>query len=96
MAMCSPFLVVLSVEERRVLTARARSERAPYRAVLRARIMLAAAEGTPNAVIGRALGICDDTVGKWRARFFAEGLAGLKDRPRPGRQRTFVKPPRRR
>ena len=90
MAMCSPFQVVLAVEERRVLTARARSERAPYRAVLRARIVLAAAEGTPNAVIGRALGICDDTVRKWRARFCAEGLAGLKDRPRPGRRRTFA------
>jgi transposase len=91
MAMCSPFQVVLAAEERRVLTARARSERAPYRAVLRARIVLAAADGTPNAVIGRALGICDDTVRKWRARFCAEGLAGLKDRPRPGRQRTFAK-----
>ena len=91
MAMCSPFQVVLSVEERCELTARSRSERAPHRTVLRARIVLAAAEGTPNAVIARRLGICDDTVRKWRARFCATRLAGLKDRPRPGRQRTFAK-----
>jgi transposase len=91
MAMCSPFQVVLSAEERRVLTVRARSERAPHRDVLRARIVLAAAEGTPNAVIARRLGVCDDTVRKWRARFCAARLAGLADRPRPGRQRTFAK-----
>jgi transposase len=91
MAMCSPFQVVLSDEERRVLTARARSERAPHREVLRARIVLAAAEGTPNAVIAGELGLCDDTVRKWRARFCVARVAGLKDRPRPGRQRTFAK-----
>ncbi|HEX2297737.1 MAG TPA: IS630 family transposase, partial [Pseudonocardiaceae bacterium] len=91
MAMRSPLQVVLSAEERRVLTARARSGRAAHRDVLRARIVLAAAEDTPNAVIARELGVCDDTVRKWRARFCASRLAGLKDRPRPGRQRTFAK-----
>jgi hypothetical protein len=30
-------------------------------------------------------------VRKWRSRFCAEGLAGLADRTRPGRQRTFPK-----
>lgn len=91
MAMRSPFQVVLSAEERRVLTVRARSGRAAHRDVLRARIVLAAAEGTPNAEIARVLGLCDDTVRKWRARFCAARLAGLKDRPRPGRERTFAK-----
>jgi transposase len=91
MVMSSPFQVVLSAEERRVLTVRARSERAPHRDVLRARIVLAAAEGRPNAVIAGRLGVCDDTVRKWRARFCAARLAGLADRPRPGRQRTFAK-----
>ena len=91
MAMCSPFRIVLSAEERRVLTARARSGRAAHRDVLRARIVLAADAGTPNAVIARELGLCDDTVRKWRARFCAARVAGLKDRPRPGRQRSFAK-----
>ena len=74
-----------------MLTRRARSHRRPHRDVQRAAIVLAAAEGTTNAQIARRLGICEDTVRKWRARFCAEGLAGLTDRPRPGRQRTFAK-----
>jgi transposase len=89
MALESPYRVVLSAEERRTLTARARSGRAAHRDVLRARIVLAAAAGTANAQIARELGICMDTVRKWRSRFVDQRLAGLKDRPRPGRERTF-------
>src|SRR3954451_19859830 len=89
MAMCSPYRVVLSEYDRRVITARARSQRAAHRVVLRARIVLAAADGVANAEIARRLGICCDTVRKWRARFCAEGLAGLADRARPGHRRTF-------
>jgi transposase len=63
--------------------------RCAHRDVLRARIVLAAADGMTNAAIARRLGICDDTVRKWRARFCARGLPGLADRPRPGRRRTF-------
>jgi transposase len=91
MAMCSPYQVVLAAEERAVLTARARSERCAHRDVLRARIVLAAADSLANAAIARRLGLCCDTVRKWRARFCARRLAGLVDRPRPGRRRTFPK-----
>jgi transposase len=90
MAMQSPYRVVLTDADRRELTARARSERAAYREVLRARIVLAAADGTTNAAIAGRLGVCVDTVRKWRARFCARGLPGLADRPRPGRQRIFA------
>jgi transposase len=89
MATKSPYRVVLTDEDRRVLTKRARSQRRPHRDVQRAAIVLAAAEETTNAEIARRLGICCDTVRKWRARFCAEGLAGLADRARPGRRRTF-------
>ena len=89
MALESPYQVVLSDAERRTLTVRARSGRTAQRDVLRARIVLAAAAGTANAQIARALGICVDTVRKWRRRFVDQRLAGLKDRPRPGRERTF-------
>jgi len=89
MALESPYRVVLSAEERRTLTARPRSGRTAHRDVLRARIVLAAAAGTANAQIARELGICEDTVRKWRRRFVGQRLAGLKDRPRPGRKRTF-------
>jgi len=91
MTMTSPYQVVLSAEERAALTARARSERRAHREVLRARIVLTAADGRSNAEIARRLGICIDTVRKWRARFCARGLSGLADRPRPGRRRTFDK-----
>ena len=91
MAIASPYRVVVSDEDRAVLSTRARAGRAAHRDVLRARIVLAAADGTSNAQIARRLGICVDTVRKWRARFCARGLPGLADRPRPGRRRTFPK-----
>jgi transposase len=89
MAIQSPYPVVLTDSDRRVLTQRARGQRRPHRDVQRARIVLAAADGQTNAAIARRCGICVDTVRKWRARYCAEGLAGLADRPRPGRQRIF-------
>jgi len=89
MATSSPYQVVVTEEERAVLTKRVRSQRCAHRDVLRARIVLAAADGMTNAAIARRLGICDDTVRKWRARFCARGLPGLADRPRPGRRRIF-------
>ncbi|MDP9428445.1 MAG: helix-turn-helix domain-containing protein [Actinomycetota bacterium] len=91
MALTSPHRVVVTDTDRRVLAARSRSQRCAHREVLRARIVLAAAEDTSNAEIARRLGVCVDTVRKWRARFCARGLPGLADRPRPGRRRTFPK-----
>jgi transposase len=91
MAMNSPYRVVLTDVDRRELTRRSRSARRPHREVQRAAIVLAAAEGTANAAIARRLGVCVDTVRKWRARFCGRGLPGLADRPRPGRRRTFAK-----
>jgi transposase len=70
--------------------ARARSVRGAYRDRLRARIVLAAAAGTANAAIAADLGICVDTVRKWRRRFAAGRLAGLKDAPRSGRPPVFT------
>ena len=81
MAMHSPYRVVLTEQDRRVLTQRARAERCPHRDVQRAAIVLAAAEERSNAEIGRRLGVCEDTVRKWRARFCREGLPGLADGP---------------
>jgi transposase len=60
--------------------------------VLRARIVLAAAEGLGNDQIAAALSVGRDVVTLWRKRFFYERLAGLDERPRSGRPRAF--PPR--
>ena len=54
---------------------------------LRARIILACAEGEQSKVVAARLGIDPDTVGKWRRRF-AE-LEGLWDEPRSGTPRTI-------
>ena len=88
--MRSPYQIVLSEKETTVLTARARSVRGAYRDRLRARIVLAAAAGTANAAIAADLGVCADTVRKWRCRFAAGRLAGLKDSPRSGRPPVFT------
>ena len=70
--------------------ARARSVRSEYRDRLRARIVLAAAAGQANAAIAVQLDVHVDTVRKWRRRFAAAGLAGLKDAPRSGRPPVFT------
>ena len=88
--MPSPYQVVLSGEEQAVLAARARSVRSEHRDRLRAAIVLAAAAGQANAAIARELGVCTDTVRKWRRRFAASRLAGLADAPRSGRPRVFT------
>jgi transposase len=86
----SPYLIVLSSKEEAVLAARARSARGAYRDRLRAQIVLAAAAGKANATIARQVGAHVDTVRKWRRRFAAARLAGLKDARRSGRPPVFT------
>src|SRR4029453_13640777 len=52
----------------------------------RARIVLLAAEGTPNVEIARLLGVSRPTVNAWRGRYAEHGLAGLGDEKRSGRK----------
>jgi transposase len=82
-------VITLDPAQRQALTDLARRGRAEHRHVLRARIVLAAADGQSTAGIARALGIVEDTVRQWRKRFCHEGLPGLADRPRSGRPRVF-------
>ena len=90
MTVMSPYLIVLSGEEEAVLAARARSVRGQYRARLRAQIVLAAAAGMTNAAIAAQEGVHVDTARKWRRRFAAARLAGLRDAPRSGRPPVFT------
>ena len=90
MPMPSPYQIALSGEEQAVLTTRARSVRGSYRDRLRAAIVLAAAAGLGNAAIAAELGVCTDTVRKWRRRFAEGRLAGLADAPRSGRPPVFT------
>lgn len=82
-------MVCLTSEERSILESRASSRSAPHAIVVRARIVLLAVGGARNVDIATSVGVCVDVVSKWRKRFWEQGVAGLKDRPRSGRPRTF-------
>jgi transposase len=67
------------------LRALTRSSQAPAGHVQRARMVLLAADGLPNAEIARRVGMTRQTVISWRARYEAGGIDALADLPRPGR-----------
>jgi transposase len=78
--------IQLSDEDREVLEGWAGGE---GRRAVRARIVLACAEpGSVNAHVALALGVSTQTVGVWRRRFAAGGLAGLAGRRPPGRPKA--------
>ena len=85
----SPYLISLDDAGRAELESVARRAAAPFRLVLRARIVLLAADVLAGSAVAASLGICEDTVRKWRRRYCADGLDGLADAPRPGRPRKF-------
>jgi transposase len=86
----SPFQISLRASERRALKRAARSQAAPHRQVVRAKIVLDAAAGLPSTLIAQRVGVTPNTVRKWRKRFCTHGYAGLRDRPRSGRPRVFA------
>jgi hypothetical protein len=66
MPRASPYVIELTKQERAELTARARRYTAPYRDVIRARIVLLAADGLSNDVIASRLDTPRQIVSKWR------------------------------
>ena len=89
MGRSSPFVVSLNDEDRRELEHLVRCGRSEHREVVRAQIVLLAAQGATNVEIARRLGIVVNTASTWRKRFVTEGLVGLRDRERSGRPKTF-------
>jgi transposase len=85
----SPSQIKLTAEERRILQERARKYTLPYRDVVRARMILLAAQGLENKAIAKELHLPRPKVSKWRQRFFYRRLAGLEDEPRRGRPSAF-------
>ena len=85
----SPYVLDLSPEERQELEARARRYTLSYREVIRAKIILMAAEGFDNDEIAARLDTRREIVSKWRKRFYEQGLVGLEERPRGGRPASF-------
>lgn len=85
----SPYTIELTPEERTILEHQARCYTLPYKDVVRAKIVLLAAQGHGNDEIAARLDSRREIVSKWRKRFFEQRLAGLEERPRHGRPAVF-------
>lgn len=92
----SPFDVELTEDERTNLESMARRYTSPYRDVIRAKIVLYAAQGLRNDVIAARLDTPRQIVSKWRKRFCESRLPGLEEQPRGGAPARFSPQRRRR
>jgi transposase len=81
--------LILCDDERRKLDTWASRPKSTQRLAIRARIVLACAEGRDNKDVAARLRVNIATVGKWRKRFLEGRLEGLADEPRPGAPRTI-------
>jgi hypothetical protein len=88
----SPYNIILSRDEENELLDRSTKYTLPYFMVLRAKMILLAAQDLSNDQIATQLDTRREVVCMWRKRFFEQRLEGLEERSRPGRPRSF--PPR--
>jgi len=88
-----PPAVTLSMVERQGLQALIRCHTTPQQIAMRARVVLAAADGRNNSQIARQLGVHVETVRQWRTRWLGFQAVSmddlsleerLTDAPRPG------------
>lgn len=90
MARAAAPALALTAHQRSELVQLTRLPSAPQSIVLRAKIVLGAADGVANKTLAVRLATTRMTVLLWRNRYAAEGLAGiLEDRPRPGRPKEI-------
>jgi len=82
--------LILTAEERQTLETMVRRRRAAHRDVMRARVILLAAQGRSNTEIVRATKLSGHTVGRWRQRFLSKRLRGLSELPRSGAPRQIT------
>jgi transposase len=80
----------LTAEERETLARWTRRATTAQALALRARLVLACAEGATNSDVAKEHRVHRITVGKWRTRFLEHRLDGLLDEPRPGAPRTIA------
>ncbi len=83
--------VVIDVDEatRTTLEGWLRSPKTPLGRARRARAILLLAAGERYAHVAERVGLAERHVRKWAVRFRDHGVAGLHDKPRPGRTPVF-------
>ena len=79
----------VNVDDRQTLERWMRRRKTAQGLALRSRIVLRSASGVSNTQVADELGVTNATVGKWRSRYIAQGLAGLLDEPRSGAPRAI-------
>lgn len=82
-------IIELSKKERKELESTVRKSTSAQRDVLRASIVLLAADGMSNYGIARKLRCASNTVRTWRRRFAEKRVDGLGDEERSGRPRIY-------
>jgi len=85
----TPPPITLDQYEEEKLELVASRPKSSQRDALRASIILECAQGSSNQEVARDLGISEQTVCKWRKRFFENRISGLVDAPRSGHPRTI-------
>jgi len=80
---------MLTEPEREELVALTLRRKTAQALALRARIVLACADGQDSKAVAARQRVTPQTVGKWRARYVERRLDGLLDAPRSGAPRTI-------
>jgi len=85
----SSIKIRLTSEQRESLESLLRRQKTPVGVAKRARAVLLLSEGKSFTHTSQWVGLGERHLRKWARRFIEQGMAGLQDRPRPGRVPVF-------